>query len=165
MLKSPRTGFVNVLNQAIKKKRAFVIGVPFENRHHEDEPLKVFQSKHMTKYEIAAGLRDITVNRRRGGAGAIWAWLQRVNRVLHDRSLRPGMCPRMENTVRLNAVFETGNKALLRVRVIGRKQKREPIQAVHLFCEESAKIFYACVLTGLNLLDLILPSAVHGVVS
>jgi hypothetical protein len=149
------------VNQTIKKKRAFLIGVPFENRHHEDEPLKVLQRQHTTKLEIAGGLRDV-VNETPSGAGA---GLHRVNRVLDNRSLCPGVRPRMEYPIRVKAVLETGDKALLCFLVISRKQKREPIQPVHVFCEESAKIFHTCVLICLKFLDLIFLWAAHGVFS
>jgi hypothetical protein len=152
------------VNQAVKEKRAFVIGVPFQDRHHEDEPLKVLQRQYGTEFETASGLPD-AAGRMVGAGSNVWARLQCVNRVLNNRSLRPGMRPRLEYSVRLNAVFEPGYKALLCFLVISRKQKREAIQAVHLLCEESAKIFHTCVLTGLNILDLISLSAVHGVVS
>jgi hypothetical protein len=156
---------VNVLKQAVKKKRAFMVGVPFQNRHHEDEPLEVFECQHMTKMEIAGGMRDTAVNGSMRGAGSAWVRLQCVNRVLNNRSLRPRMRAGLEYTVRLNALFETSDKALPRFIVISRKQKREPIEGIHFFCEESAKIFPACVLTGLNFLDLIFPATVHCVVS
>jgi hypothetical protein len=156
---------VNVLNQAVKKQRAFMVGVPFQNRHHEDEPLEVFERQHTTKVKIPGELRDTAVNVSMRGAPGAWPRLQRVNRVLNNRSLRPRMRARAEYTVRLNAIFETGDKALRCFPVISRKQKREPIQGVHLCCEESAKIFHACVLTGLNVLDLTFLARVHGVVS
>jgi hypothetical protein len=75
------------------------------------------------------------------------------------------MRPGSEDTVGRNAIFETGDKALLRSLAISRKQKREPIQRVHLFCEELAKVFCACVPTRLSSFDSICLPAVHGVVS
>jgi hypothetical protein len=89
LLKSLRAGFVNVLNHAVKKKCAFRIGVPFQDRHHEDESLEVFEAQDTTKFEIASGSQSELVNGSVSGAGNAWARLQRVDCVLNNRSLRP----------------------------------------------------------------------------
>jgi hypothetical protein len=60
---------------------------------------------------------------------------------LDNGALRPSAGPLFEDSVRVNRIFDTSDKALLCLLVIDGQQKREPVQRIHVIGKYLAKIF------------------------
>ena len=134
---------------AAQKKRTFIIGVVFENRQHVDKALKRFQFQNrghlnllfvLSRFVMAVDAvrtRAATLRRPR---------VDRPHGILDDDAASPRARPFLENRIAVYGAIQTGDKSLLSLLTIRSEQKRELVEAVHVFVKDSFEIGAGCVL-------------------
>src|ERR1700726_1783353 len=68
------------------------------------------------------------------------------HRILDDDAASPRARPFLENRIAVYGAIQTGDKALLSLLTIRSEQKRELVEAVHVFVKDSFEIGAGCVL-------------------
>src|ERR1700688_1928576 len=66
--------------------------------------------------------------------------------ILDDGAASPKARPLLENRVAIYGAIQTGDEALLSLLTIRSEQKREHVEAVHVFVKDSLEISTSCVL-------------------
>src|ERR1700688_4367365 len=67
--------------------------------------------------------------------------------ILDDGAASPRARPFLESRVAIYGAIQTGDKALLSLLTIRSEQKREPVEAVHVFVKDSLEIGTGCILS------------------
>src|SRR5215472_3796505 len=122
LLKSSSSSLHNFSPRGAQENCALVVGVPFKNRHYEDESIKRREAKHRRNFDTLAP-RFITGNRRRGRGFVCAAgpWVDHALRGLYDGSSGPRASPLLEDRPSLACVLQGRLKALLGFLMIASK--------------------------------------------
>src|ERR1700733_8645872 len=149
-------------DRAVQQKRCLAIGITFEDRHHERKALErrqrdnrrhlFIESPHVgrDRYVDWAGMLSEPSPVR----GLVILCCQLRTRMDHpdrtrdNRAPGPGLCPILEDHAAGLRILQSRDKTLLCGCVIGRQQKREQIQAVHIALENPAEVCTGCVRCG-----------------
>src|SRR5256885_8397541 len=80
-----------------EQQRTFLFGIAFQNRHHEDKAVQVFQRQHSLQLDVQGGTawESALFLKSRPGKAARYArtGLNRLERVLYDRAFCPIASP------------------------------------------------------------------------
>jgi len=139
----------NILPRAAKQNGTILIRVPFKDGNHKDKTFEVFKPQNAGDCVIGILRPSETasdcITRCVCDDRVVLAGGQRANCILDDRPPGPGSCPVSKHVSSFDAVFQAGNKTFLSLRQIGCQQERKQMQAIHVFCEHSAKLDARCI--------------------
>ena len=125
---------------ATQEKRTIVVRVVFKHRHDINKALERFEYEYRCNFWRLCCQHLAIAVEARTGMFLNWSRVDDSHGALNDCPPSQRACPFLEDGIPLNRILQSGDKALLSFLLTRSQQKRQTVQAVRLFVEDSAEI-------------------------